>query len=722
MPFFDLPFLKRALARSITAAVAGAVLSAPAPRAQAAPRQSPSAQRSTSYVLGSGDQIRVTVKDFAEFNVDNVAIPPDGEVSLPYYGTVRVGGKTTAQVEALLRGILLRELKQPRVSVAITKFRELVVGRVYLLGTVATPGPIEIREGFRLTELLAAAGGLGGRVDEKVATLSRPGQPAIRLDLAAAIAQPNSAANLRLQPDDVISIAPIAPGRIVVAGDVPRPDTFEMHRYPQLANRELGLAPRLSDAILLAGGLGRPGAGATAGAPSTSGADAGSTAIGGSTPVSNSGSNSTLGGASSGGAFGAGTGFGAGFASSLRYNGFLQRGGRRVELNVEDALRDIGGVYNIPLQGGDFITIEAVLPPAPIKVFVSGSVGRVGSLQVPPGTRLLQALAEAGGLTKTADKVNASVRRGRSSIAINLAAVQLQSDSDSNIELEAGDEIRIDEPSIIRVRAAGSLTTPGELRLRPGARLLDAILEAGNLSIKPEDARLNVLRREDDGSQKTISADAAALVELRSVADNIVLREGDLVIVSPVRLQTIFVQGEVASPGAIEVREGEGLVEVLTRAGGPKENAALTRIAIDRNGQSLSVDALDAIKLGKPLNFPMQKGDKVVVPPNLNRVAVLESVAKPGLYTIPERGRLTLSDALTLAGGPSQSTKEIVLVRTVNGALQERKFSIRDVRSGAAGQQVLLPRDAVYVPATVAKRNFLEKIGSAIGLLSIFGR
>jgi len=720
MPFFDLPLWKRALAL----ATAGALLPGAAHPAHAAPRQgaaarsaarggAPAGARVGSYLLGSGDQIKVVVKDYPEFNVDNVTVPPDGVVSLPFYGTVRVGGKTTAQVEAQLRSILLHELKQPRVSVIITQFRDLTIGRVYLLGAVTTPGPIDIREGFRLTEVLAASGGLGGRLEEKSASLTRAGQRPVRLDLALALAQPNGAANVRLQPGDTLNIAAIAPGRVVVSGDVAERGTFEMHRDPQIANHELGLFPRLSDAILLAGGLGQRGASAST---SDNGTGARSTGSGSGQGTSESAAPSGV----------AGTNMGAGIAGlgagSVHFTGFLQRDGRRVELNVEEALRDVGGVYNIPLRPGDFITIEAVLPPAPIMVRVSGFVGRVGPLQVAPGTRLLQVLTDAGGLTKTPDKVEASVLRGTRTIAVNLPALLLNADSDANIELQAGDVVQISEPPIIHVRAAGSLTTPGELRLRPGSTLLDGLLEAGNLSIKPSDARISVLRHEEDGSQKTLSADAADLLELRSVTDNVVLREGDLIIVSPIRMQTVFVLGEVASPGAIEVREGEGLVELLTRAGGAKETAALSRIAVERNGQSLAVDALDAIKSGKPLDFTMQKGDKVVVPPNLNQVAVLEAVAKPGVYPIPERGRLTLADALALAGGPSQSTREIVLVRKVNGQPQEKKFPIREVRAGAAGQQVLQPGDAIYVPSTVAKPNLLQRILPALGLLNFIGR
>ena len=702
MSFFHLPFFKRALVLgAVAATINGAV-----PIASAAPRGGAGAARGASYVLGAGDAIRVTVKDFPEFNVENVEIPPDGVVSLNFYGTVRVGGRTASQVQNQLRSILLRELKQPRLSVTITKFRDLDIGRVYLAGSVPGAGPINIRENFRLSQLISVAGGLGGRLEEKSAILTRAGQKPIRVDLARAISQPNSAANVRLRPDDVLTVASITPGLVRVAGDVLRPDTFEMHRFPQIAQRELGLAPRLSDAILLAGGLARPAA-AGGGGAAAGDAEGGNSGSNGASGASNGATSSDV--------------SNPGIVGKVRFTGFLQRGGQRTNLNVEEALRDVGGTYNIPLRAGDFITVDAVLPPPPIppiKVFVSGFVGNPGALPVQPGTRLLQAISQAGGLTRTPDKIEASVRREAQLIPINLREALLKADSPANIQLKAGDEVVIGEPAIIRVRVSGSVAKPGDLRLEPGSNLFDALTEAGNPSVKAEDTQVSVLRSEEDGSQKIISVkDPAALLQARSVAENIVLRDGDTVVVSPIQMQTVYVQGEVNNPGAIDVREGAGLLQVLTRAGGTKEGAALTRIVIDRNKQNISVDALDAIKLGKPLDFQMEPGDRVVVAPNEAKIAVLEAVKSPGVYAIPERGRLTISDALILAGGPSQSTKEIVLVRKVNGALRETKFPIKDVRSGAAGQQVLRAGDTLYVPATVAKRGFLEKIGGALGVL-----
>jgi protein involved in polysaccharide export with SLBB domain len=669
----------------------------PPSQAQGRSSRPVSSAQAAGYKLGPQDAISVTVKDFPEFNVGSTVIPPDGVVSLPYYGSVRASGRTARQIEDQLRRTLLRELKNPRVSVTITNFRPTTIGSVYLVGSVAVQGPIEIREGFRLSEVIAAAGGLGGRLEQKRVTLTRARQAPITLNLGDVVSRPNSAANVRVRPNDVLTISSIRPGVIQISGAVANPGPFELHRNPVSGSRELGLYPRLSTVINAAGGLTRPGAGN--GGASDSG-DLTSTSASGAAGGTSS-TSSTLG---------------------VRYEATLQRAGARIELNVQEALRDVSGIYNVPLRAGDFVTVEAILPPPPLRVLVDGFVGRTGSITVPVGTRFLQALTEAGGPTKTADKVVAQVRRGGQIIPVDYQAILLNNSTASNIELQAGDTIEIREPEVIRIRAEGSVGKPGELRVRPNTTLLEALFEAGNLSIKPEDARLSVLRREEDGTQKIVNADAEALLSLSSVKDNLVLREGDLINVSPLRTQTIFVLGEVANPGAFDVREGEGIVELITRAGGAKETAALTRVVIDRGGQNITADAYDAIKQGRPLDLKLQKGDKVVVPENPNRVLVMEAVVRPGPVPIPEKGRLTLSDALAEAGRATPEEQRSDLVRRgAGGTFQERKFPMKDVRSGARRANGAAERRHASTCPRLRPRVGPRQSSAALSIFNILG-
>ena len=182
--------------------------------------------------------------------------------------------------------------------------------------------------------------------------------------------------------------------------------------------------------------------------------------------------------------------------------------------------------------------------------------------------------------------------------------------------------------------------------------------------------------------------------------------------------------GEVNNPGPYQLRQGEGLAELITRAGGAKESALLSGVKVERAGKQIQTDAYDAVKSGKPLNFDLADGDFVVVPENRQRILVMEGVAKPGYYPLPERGTLTLLDAVAQAQ-PLQNTKKVELLRaredgTVDRDIKPRVIQLDDVRSGKEGDIVLQPRDIIYVPSPKGpKRGFLDYL-PIIGAARLF--
>ena len=674
------------------ALVAGALSPLTLPLALAAPNLD-------KYVLGPGDVLSVTVQNYAEFDQNSIIIPPDGVVTLPNYGTLRLTGKTRAQVQSEMTAALKKnaKMRRPVVAVAITTFRSGVMGNVVLSGDVPKPGSVELREGGRLSDLLANAG-LQTRLEEKRGTLLRAGQ-SIALDLQSAVRQPRGPADLALRPGDVIAVRQIAPGRITIRGAVARAGIYELHRNPGAsgATMELELRPRLSDLITAAGGL---QASATSQGNAVQDAMDAIAAGGSLSGAANTLANGTF---------------------KTSYTASLQRGGARQTLDPEAALANIDGPANIALLPGDFVTIQTLQP---ITVYIDGLAARTGSFQVPPGTGLLELLTTAGGLTAAPGETVGTLRRGTQTLPLDLSALLLSSDSASNLTLQNGDIVQLRAPETIAVRVAGAVTKPGELQLKPGATLLDALLGAGGFSVKAEDARLNVLRKQTDGSQTVMNADAAGISSLRDISTNYALREGDVINVTPVQTQTVFVSGQVNNPGPYQLRQGEGLAELITRAGGAKDDALLSGVKVVRAGEQIQTDSYDAVKLGKPLDFDLADGDFVVVPENRARILVLEGVAKPGYYPIPERGTLTLLDAVAQAQ-PLQNTKKVELLRaredgTVDRDIKPRVIQLDDVRSGKEGNIVLQARDIIYVPSPKGpKRGFFDYL-PIIGAARLF--
>jgi polysaccharide export outer membrane protein len=84
---------------------------------------------------------------------------------------------------------------------------------------------------------------------------------------------------------------------------------------------------------------------------------------------------------------------------------------------------------------------------------------------------------------------------------------------------------------------------------------------------------------------------------------------------------------------------------------------------------------------------------------NAARFYVLGEVAHPGAY--PVRGRITVVQALALAGGPTEfaNDRKVVVIRNANDGKQTRyKVDARDVLAGNAPALPLQPGDTVFVP------------------------
>lgn len=114
-----------------------------APTTNVQPALQPQALSSVSaanYVLGSGDQISLSVVGYPEFT-GTLAILPDGSMTLPLLGQVRAQGMTANQLSASLTQQLREYLVDPVVNVGLVVARPVVVT---VSGEVHRPGPIQL--------------------------------------------------------------------------------------------------------------------------------------------------------------------------------------------------------------------------------------------------------------------------------------------------------------------------------------------------------------------------------------------------------------------------------------------------------------------------------------------------------------------------------------------------------------------------------------------------
>ena len=126
----------------------------------------------TSYRLGPEDVISVSVFGQDRYSRGAITIPPSGKISLALIpGGLFVNGKTTEEVEELIKKKYDEYIIDPQVSVSLDKAASY---RYSILGDIAQPGVRLMSHRMTVTEAIAESGGVLSTGDRsKVVVLRR---------------------------------------------------------------------------------------------------------------------------------------------------------------------------------------------------------------------------------------------------------------------------------------------------------------------------------------------------------------------------------------------------------------------------------------------------------------------------------------------------------------------------------------------------------------------
>jgi polysaccharide biosynthesis/export protein len=125
-------------------------------------------QQQDEYKLGPEDVISVTVMGHSELSGEYL-VPIDGRVNVQRAGQISVSGKTMREAGDSIAAGLRDTLLEPEVLVTLKTMRPQLV---QALGSVQKPGPYAIKPGWRLTEVIGAAGGLASGTQPADCTIS----------------------------------------------------------------------------------------------------------------------------------------------------------------------------------------------------------------------------------------------------------------------------------------------------------------------------------------------------------------------------------------------------------------------------------------------------------------------------------------------------------------------------------------------------------------------
>ncbi|MBO6702576.1 MAG: polysaccharide export protein [Pseudomonadales bacterium] len=144
----------------------------------------------SSYRLGSGDLISITVFDEPELSME-VRVG-DRPISYPFLGRVELRDRPIATIEQeITEGLRGDYLIEPRVSISVKEYRPF-----FIQGEVEKPGGYPYQPGLTLRQAISLGGGLTERASKSKMFVTRDGAgEEIRLEMGD-----------RVFPDDVVNI------------------------------------------------------------------------------------------------------------------------------------------------------------------------------------------------------------------------------------------------------------------------------------------------------------------------------------------------------------------------------------------------------------------------------------------------------------------------------------------------------------------------------------
>lgn len=178
------------------------------------------------------------------------------------------------------------------------------------------------------------------------------------------------------------------------------------------------------------------------------------------------------------------------------------------------------------------------------------------------------------------------------------------------------------------------------------------------------------------------------------------------------RSQRAYVVGEVNQPGIQPIDDVPLTVtEAINRAGGLTERADLRNVTLSRDGEVYDINLLAIYEDGDlSRNVLLEHGDVLSVADvnrGQNKVFVLGEVLQPSSQFI-NKGRMTLTEALSDAGGVDRVTSNPGRIYVIRSALDKPEIFHLNARSPdallLADRFELVPRDVVYVDTAEVTR------------------
>ncbi len=172
------------------------------------PLPSQALDQTPDYLIGPGDSVNIFVWRQPELS-SSVPVRPDGKITTPLVEDVPVSGKTPTQVAREMEKVLSTYIRDPIVTVIVTRFVGPHDQQVRIVGQAVNPQAIAYSEHMTLLDVMISVGGLTDFAAGNRAVIVRRSdegarQFSVRLD--DLIRRGDISANAPVMPGDILII------------------------------------------------------------------------------------------------------------------------------------------------------------------------------------------------------------------------------------------------------------------------------------------------------------------------------------------------------------------------------------------------------------------------------------------------------------------------------------------------------------------------------------
>ena len=159
------------------------------------------------YVIGVGDRLGIMFWRKQDKALSSeVVVRPDGKISVPMLNDISAAGLRPEQLAAAVQTAAAKYIRDAQATVIV---REIHSRRIFVIGEVANPGPVDVGAEMTVLQALAEAGGLLEHAKKSAVVIVRKEngrETRFKFNYKDVVRGKNIDQNIRLVPGDTILV------------------------------------------------------------------------------------------------------------------------------------------------------------------------------------------------------------------------------------------------------------------------------------------------------------------------------------------------------------------------------------------------------------------------------------------------------------------------------------------------------------------------------------